>query len=64
MTKYIKEHKIFIQAIGFWTLLIFLAGFSCGLLVSKGIWDYKAREVTKVGAVLIDGKVFDVKQRM
>jgi len=64
MTKYIKEHKSVVQAIGFWVLLVFLTGFSCGLLVSKGIWDYKAREVTKVGAVLIDGKVFDVKQRM
>lgn len=64
MTKYIKEHKILIQAVGFWILLVFLIGFLAGLGVSKGIWDYKAKEVTRTGIVLIDNKVYELKQKI
>ncbi len=61
MVTFINTHKQLIQAVGFWVLLVFLTGFACGLLVSKGIWEYKSGEVTKVGSVLIDGRVYDVK---
>jgi len=63
MVKFINNNKSLIQAISFWILLIFLIGFGSGLLVSKEIWKYKANEVTKVGAVLIGGKIYDVKLR-
>ncbi len=62
MVKFINN-KSLIQAISFWVLLVFLLGFGSGLMASKGIWEYKANEVTKVGAVLIDGKIYDVKLR-
>lgn len=63
MTKYLREHKQLIQAISFWALLVFLVGFASGLGVSVGIWKYKSKEVTRVGAVLIDNEVYKVEKR-
>lgn len=63
LLKFFNGHKQLIQAVGFWVLLVFLVGFCSGLAVSREIWNYKAKEVVKVGGVLIEGHVYDIKQR-
>ncbi len=53
----------FLHKIGFYFLIIFLAGFLVGGTFTKKIVEIRLNEAKILGGVVIDGKPFDLKAR-
>ena len=50
---------------GFWVIIIFLAGFLSGVTFAQHFIIYpKMKEATRLQGVIIDNKVFDLKERV
>ncbi len=60
----ISTFSVFFHKIGFWFLVIFLCGFLSGNVFSQKLVDMKLQSSVKLGGVVIDQKVFDLKPRM
>ena len=55
--------SMWFHKIGFWFLVVFLLGFLAGGTFSKQVVDYKLKDSVKLGGVVIDQKVYDIKMR-
>jgi hypothetical protein len=56
--------SVIFHKIGFWFLVVFLCGFLSGNVFSQKLVDMKLQSSVKLGGVVIDQKVFDLKPRM
>jgi len=52
-----------LQKMGFWVLLLLLVGMLAGAKVTSKIYDWRAQEAVKLQGVIIDNKIYDLKQR-
>ena len=51
--------------IGFWFLSLFLIGFVSGMLFAdKLIIEKRLYDSVRIGGMVVDGKVFDLKERI
>jgi len=53
----------FFHRVGFYFLIIFLAGFLVGGTFTKKIVEIRLNEAIILGGIVIDGKPFDLKAR-
>lgn len=61
----LKENQGVLYKVGFWFVVIFLSGFLYGQYnAKKNIIEAKLKEATSIGAVVINGTVYDLKERV
>jgi len=59
-----KEKQGMLYKIGFWFLTIFLVGFLCGTYFAQQLIILpKLMEAQKIGAVVINKEIYDLKRR-
>ena len=54
-------HKF--QKAGFWVLLLILVGMILGSVITSKVYSWKANEAVMLQGVIIDNKIYDLKQR-
>jgi hypothetical protein len=71
LTEWFKQNvlrclkKETLYRVGFWLVVIFLCGFLYGMyFAQKNIIVPKLKEAVSIGALVIDQKVYDLKERM
>lgn len=47
-----------------WILIYILIGIGIGLYTGKGIYQWRIKEAVKVGGMVVDGQVYDIKERI